>query len=479
MTKPMTKRKKRRQPWFAPRQVYLRTGQGSSYVELSTTLQVGVAIGFGLMTLWLLGASYSAARHLMDNGSNASLVAQLESSQQKLVTVTAEASKIPELEAALADARASIAEAQQADETTALSAELAQTQEQLEALRKELSKSKAEEAALQATLEALAAEGESSNTQSAEEAASLHAQLEDAFVEIEDLEKARDEADARVAALTADNAEKDDNAERNETLLKAATEEIERLQRTIADGNRSQVDREAEFSEEIDLLTSRLNEEMAARKDLEQRADRLEADLESRRDDVAESEELRAIADADLHAAAIAAELKEAELLATIDNLRVQIASKKEDQTNGTVDELKEKLALAEAEIETLLKNTLSEVSQTGDDEVEVADIDQDGEPAEDVEQLKSELSMAKGEIIKLQSDIRAAKKRLTEQSERTEVITSSKSDNNEKLKQQLAATRSRMQQLNKALADAKLREVAIDLALISVVPSPSPPAPR
>ncbi|MGI9506882.1 MAG: hypothetical protein ACR2RE_27900, partial [Geminicoccaceae bacterium] len=71
-----------------------------------------------------------------------------------------------------------------------------------------------------------------------------------------------------------------------------------------------------------------------------------------------------------------------------------------------------------------------------------------------------------------------AAKERLAQQitAENGQV---SKPDNSAKLEQQLASTRSRVQQLNKALADAKLREVAIDLALISVVPSPSPPAPR
>ena len=71
-----------------------------------------------------------------------------------------------------------------------------------------------------------------------------------------------------------------------------------------------------------------------------------------------------------------------------------------------------------------------------------------------------------------------AAVERLAERTE-AKPVAEAKPDNTAKLQQQLASTRSRMQQLNKALADAKLREVAIDLALISVVPSPSPPAPR
>jgi len=578
MTKPATTPKKRKQPWFAPRQVYVRTGQGSSYVELSTMLQVCVAIGFGLIALWLLGASYSAARHAMDNGSNASLLAELETSQEKLVEITSEASKVPALEAALTDAKASIAEAQQLDETAAISAELGQTQSQLEEIRMQLSKSKSEEATLQAKLEALAAEGKTFNSQAAEEAASLHAQLEDAFIEIENLEKERDEADAKAAALTAENTEKDNNAERNQTLLSAATEEIERLQTSIASETSNRDDREAELGQEVDRLTSlldeeksALSEEKSARETLQQRADSLSAEIERQSGELehqsaelerqsaeldhrsaeferqsaelerqsveferqsaelerqsedaanlAEDKELEVAAAAERHVDAIAADLKEAELLATIDDLRSQVGSQNaveaqnesenSPDTNESPDvkELKGKLALAEAEIEMLLKNMLSSANNQRDenagkdgdserdqsllkaatDEIERLQTsiinDEDKVAAavpdtEEVDRLETDLSTAKSEIIKLKSDVRAAKKRLAEKTE-TKVITESKPGNTAKLQQQLASTRSRMQQLNKALADAKLREVAIDLALISVVPSPSPPAPR
>ncbi|MGI9450668.1 MAG: hypothetical protein ACR2QH_08550 [Geminicoccaceae bacterium] len=480
MIKPVATSKKRKQRWFAPRQVYLRTSQGSSYVELSTLMQVSVAIGFGLITLWLLGASYSAARHVMDQDAKDSLLAQLETSQEKLVEMTEEAAKIPELEAALDDARASIAEAQQRDETAALSAELAETQAQLESLREELSRSKSGEASLQAKLEALAKEGKTSNTQAAEEVASLHAQLEDAFIEIEDLEKARDEADARVAALNAENAEKNDNAERNQTLLKAATEEIERLQKSIAEDGRTQDAWETELRQELDRVTAELDDEKSARADLQQLADNMSAELEGRKDAIAEEEKLKVVAAAEHHANAIAADLKEADLLARIDDLRAQVGSQQEENENDQiVDELKGKLALAEAEIEKLLKNSLSRIDDKSDEDIDVAAAAvPNTDDADDVKRLETELSTAQSEIIKLNADVRAAKRRLAERTE-TQVATESKSDNTAKLEQQLASTRSRMQQLNKALADAKLREVAIDLALISVVPSPSPPAPR
>ena len=95
----------------------------------------------------------------------------------------------------------------------------------------------------------------------------------------------------------------------------------------------------------------------------------------------------------------------------------------------------------------------------------------------ESAERLRSELLAARADIIKLEADVKAANQRLAEKAEADKGA--SRPDNSAKLEQQLASTRSRVQQLNKALADAKLREVAIDLALINVVPSPSPRAPR
>ncbi len=480
MTKTTSPTMKRKPSWFAPRQVYLRAGRDSAYVELSTMFQVCVALGFGLVALWLIGASYGAVNNLLSKDVSTSLISQLEATEAKLVTSSEEASKVPALEAALVDARATLAEAQQVDETAALSAELQQTREQLENLRQQLSEAKAGEATLQAKLEAQTIAGEVPRDQPAEEASSLHAQLEDAFAEIEQLEQARDESQAKIAALVAENASKDDDADRNQTLLNAATEEIERLQAVITEANRDSKNQHAENRKAIDELTVMLRQEQTAKKALQQHADRLEADLKLRSDEAVDNEEVEVTADAERHAAAIAAELKEVELLATIDNLRAQIGDRA-DGSHEEVDQLKAKLALAETEIETILKNTLSKADDSAEEAVvsatSAAAVPRP-EDADQIKQLTTELSNAKGAIIKLNSDVRTAKKRLAEQTD-TQVIETSKQDNSAKLQQQLASTRSRIQQLNKALADAKLREVAIDLALISVVPSPSPPAPR
>lgn len=483
MTTPMAPQKKRKKSWFAPRQVYLRTGQESSYVELSTKLQVSVAVGLGLVAIWLLGASYNAVSRIMDRGMNDQLVAELQSTQEKLTEITEEASKIPTLEADLADAETAVEKAQQTDATAALSAELVQTKSQLEELHTQLSKAKAEEATLLAKLEAQTAPGETPSDQPAEEASSLHAQLEDAFVEIENLQKARDEADAKAAALTAENAEKDNNADRSETLLKAATVEIERLQALITEADRAGKGQEAEQSQVIEQLTATLKEERAAGKERQERIESLTAELEQRNADVAANEELaeelQVAMDAERHADAIAAELKEAELLATIEGLRTQIDAGNDGKSGEDVDELKAKLAIAEAEIETILRNTLLGANKNdGEEAVAKTAAIAEPETEEDVKHLKSELSLAQSDIIKLRSDVRAAKKRLAEQAD-AQPISVSKPDNTVKLEQQLASTRSRMQQLNTALADAKLREVAVDLAIINVVPSPSPPAPR
>ena len=607
------KLKKPKQPWFAPRQVYLRTGQESSYVELSTGLQVSVAIGFGLFALWLLSASYSAVMYALDDGSSAALTAELESSRAELASITEEAAKVEPLEQALSEAREAVSRAQQIDETAALSAELSQTRSQLETLRQDLSKAKAEEATLQALLEAQATQGEAVDSQLAEEAASLHAQLEEAFGQIQGLEQSRDEADARVAALTAEVAERDENVERSETLLKAATEEIERLQGVMVDSSNSDDQRTVALEEEvaslktdltdekasketlqldierltvaleenqevvtalederttnetlreridslsgdleaastelaakqqvtaelndqraanetlqekvetlsaeldlrgqvtaeldeakgsndellqrIDILSAELeakqqvaaelDDQRAANETLQQRIDSLSAELDLKRADQSELAAFNAEADATRHAQAISAELREAELLATIDQLRAERDEAGADDYRKDNEELRAKLALAEVEIERMVRNTLA-LADRNDDAAALPNIaaaaapEREADP-EEIRRLKTELASAKSDIIKLKSDVGTAKKRLAEQVE-GQTRSTSKPDNTAKLEQQLASTRSRMQQLNKALADAKLREVAIDLALINVVPSPSPRAPR
>jgi len=235
MTKTTSPRRKARKAWFAPRQVYLRTGESSDYVELSTSLQVGVAFLFGLLALWLAGASYSAVHAAFDDKSNADIASKLASTEAELTAATEKVAKIETLEIELADARTAIAKAQQVDETAALTAELNQTKTQLEEIRHAFSEAKAEEATLQAKLEAQVSAGEKLDDQPAEEASSLHAQLEEAFSEIEGLEKARDEAEARVAALAAENEAKEQSDDRNETMLNAATEEIERLQEALVE----------------------------------------------------------------------------------------------------------------------------------------------------------------------------------------------------------------------------------------------------
>jgi DNA repair exonuclease SbcCD ATPase subunit len=481
MTTSTSRPKRQRRSWFAPRQVYLRAGQDSSYVELSTTLQASVAIGIGVIVLWLVGASYSALSNVLDKSSSARLASKLETTEGKLVEITEVAAKIPSLEAALADARTEVAEAQQVDETTALSAELEATKGQLEELRQQLSTSKAEEATLQARLEALTAVGNVASEQPGEEASSLHAQLEEAFSEIEALEQARDEADARAAALTAEIAASDADAERNDTLLQAATEEIERLQETIIETSGIKKEQEAEHQGAIERLTAMLDEERSAKEALKREADRLAADLERQNGTLAASLAQKMEAEAERYALAIEAGLKEAELSATIEAMRAesQAPAAAKDDGGEDVEALKAELAAAEAEIETILKNTLTSAGKEEEakDETALAVASPPASLAE-IKRLETELASAQGDIIKLKSDVRTARKRLAEQAE-AEVTTVLAPDQSGKLQQQLTSTRSRIQQLTKALADAKLREVAIDLALINVVPSPSPRAPR
>ncbi len=244
-------------------------------------------------------------------------------------------------------------------------------------------------------------------------------------------------------------------------------------------------------------MTNILSQEKLAKEALEQRVGALSDELERQDNEAVDISKLQATADAEQHAAAIAAELNEADLLATIERLEAQIDARTDadetestvtenantgnDDTNEAVDTLKAELALAESEIETILRNSLSDKSHRESDAA-IAQTFAAAVPERDdsavVKELERELSNAKSDIIKLRSDVRVAKERLAEQAD-ARPVAEQQPDNSAKLEQQLASTRSRIQQLNKALADAKLREVAVDLALISVVPAPSPPAPR
>lgn len=489
----------RKRQWFARRQVYLRTGQDSQYVELSPLLQIGVAVGFGALALWLIGASYTAATSFFDENNEAALLARLGSTEQALGAVERErdaarqeAARAADLEAALTDARVSLAEAplENGTDTAALTAELEQTRAQLDELHLRLSESKADQAALQARFEAETLASTDSDDRTAEEAASLHDQLEDAFEDIETAEKERDEATAKLAALTEDAIAKDEATERNTALLKAATAEIERLQETVETVETRAEESITDYQSTIEALEEKLGDAVAARDELEREVADLGADLEQARtaslDAATTSEaadtEARTAFDAELQAQAIDAELEEAELLATIDDLRAELSAASNDAPDGDVavrdsaevQSLRQRVNVAEAEIERLI---LSGLKANDDPAQTPVPADTGGDPAE-AQLLRSELLTAQADIIKLNADVRAARKRLADEAE-TEDGQTAKPDNSAKLEQQLASTRSRVQQLNKALADAKLREVAIDLALINVVPTPSPPAPR
>ncbi len=555
----------RKHQWFARRQVYLRTGQESQYVELSPLLQMGVALGFGALALWLIGASYGAVSNYLSGDRQAALQVKLSETERLLGETQRErdealedASRLADLGAELAEANASLADApssDEPDEAPALRAELEQTKKQLEDLHLRLSESKSDQAALQARFEAEVLATSDQSEKTAEEAASLHAQLEEAFGEVEALGQERDEVKAKLAALSEENVANEETTERNTALLKAATAEIERLQGVVTlaetqasertggyeatigkleeqlddavtarDSLESEVaDLKAEQETAIGKLEKQLGETVAARDSLESEVADLRAeqetaigklekqldetvtardglegqviDLKAELDQVltanAEASTTDAILDADAKAAAdaamhvesITAGLREADLLATIDDLKSELAANAvstKDTNNGSLvnDEeiaaLRQRVVLAESEVERLI---LSGLKGSDQPVAAPAPVEATGE-AESIERLRSELLAANADIIKLKADVKAANQRLAEKAETNNGATS-RPDNSAKLEQQLASTRSRVQQLNKALADAKLREVAIDLALINVVPSPSPPAPR
>ncbi len=475
--------KKPRQRWFAARQIYLRTGQASQYVELSPLLQVGVALGFAAVTLWLIGASYGAALGYLKSQESAALADDLAVAKQQLSAAEARAAKLPDLEAELKKVRASVADAQQSEKAVAkaLSAELDQTKAQLDDVRVRLSESKAEEAALIAKLEAQSVDSDQSK-QAAEQASSLYDQLEEAYREIELLRAARDAAETELRDVATDSTVKQEQADRNEALIEAATAEIERLQETIVKSEQSRKDEQAVSASRIADLQTKLDERTAALDDLQTQVEDLTLELQRRGEDLARSRDDEIALDAARQAGAILADLREADLLATIDLQRTELAKLASVRSNGDGDEvedLRKQLRLAELEIERMVRNGLTSddsgsASADGGSARSSGSNDRNGSS----QNLSAELATAQADIIKLKADLKAAKERLADQSDGSSGATR-RSGNATKLEQQLAATRSRVQQLNKALANAKLREVAIDLALINVVPSPSPPAPR
>jgi len=80
---------------FAARQVYVRSGASSRYVNLSRALQVRVAIAMGVGVVWLVLASYAAiVKHLQTVAQGHELV-RLESLAQTLRTTVEDARDPP------------------------------------------------------------------------------------------------------------------------------------------------------------------------------------------------------------------------------------------------------------------------------------------------------------------------------------------------------------------------------------------------
>jgi len=509
MAKDSSPRRKRQ--WFARRQVYLRTGQDSHYVELSPMLQIGVALGFAAFALWLAGATYGAVTSVTGEGNDPDLLAKLSSTEQALAKLEDEraatledSARIADLEQALTDAQALATDASAQDEARELQSELEQAHTQLDDLQLRFSESKADYAALQAKYKTELSATTDASQKTAEEAATLHEQLEEAFGQIESLQAERDSAMARLTSASDETDNRGEALQRNSALLMAATSEIERLKEALALADEKAEEDVRDQDLAANQLQTNLDEALAARSTLENEVTSLQAQLDETQDALQTSEataaasvvageaggateaDVQVAIDAALQSHSIDADLREADLLAVIDDLRAELDTQvTEAATSRPVDEskeiatLRERVKIAEAELERLLLSGLkSEDEGAAAQPKPRSRQGAQAEPAPQVERLRASLLAAQADNIKLTADVDAAKKRLAEQASANSGQIA-RPDNSDKLEQQLASTRTRVQQLNKALADAKLREVAIDLALISVIPSPSPPAPR
>jgi hypothetical protein len=150
---------------FAARQVYVRSGQTSRYVALSRALQIWVAIGLGMIVLWLGVASYAAIAKHLQTVAQARELARLESITKTLRATVEEAPKspesnrqaeaVPDLLAELADAkaardRAHVMAQAAAGEAGELRHELTLAQDQIRDLKCDLAQAEAERRAVTA-----------------------------------------------------------------------------------------------------------------------------------------------------------------------------------------------------------------------------------------------------------------------------------------------------------------------------------------
>ena len=146
------------QELFAARQVYVRSGPISHYVVLPRSLQIAVAIGLGVVLLWLALASYAAIAKHLETLAQARELARLESVTRTLRTTVEEARgssaaarrtvAVAEVAAELSDARAArerartLAEAA-AGEAGELRQELALAHDQIRELKCDLARAEA------------------------------------------------------------------------------------------------------------------------------------------------------------------------------------------------------------------------------------------------------------------------------------------------------------------------------------------------
>ena len=159
---PQDRRWERRRPMrpglFAARQVYVRSGASSRYVDLSRSLQICVAVAMGVAVLWLGLASYAAVAKHLETLEQRRELARLESIAKTLRTTvedvgdpqsdTPDDAATNDLEAELAAAKAgreralTLADARAA-EAADLRRELALANERISELTAALAQAKA------------------------------------------------------------------------------------------------------------------------------------------------------------------------------------------------------------------------------------------------------------------------------------------------------------------------------------------------
>lgn len=467
---------------FAERHVYLRSGRESSYVRISSGLQLAVTLLFLLALAALAATSYSSVASHLEAAERSREVARLQGVNKSLLAATdavrsgeelrEPAAELPELTRRVEEAEASRARAEELAE--AAQAEADEIRRELALVREELQASSTQIASLEAEREALSTllntQTDGPDGEGEAESAALEA-------EVADLAAERAALRAEIDQLRQSSGSTSDELETARSEIETLTEEIERGDRERADEIDALEVRIATLQAENERLNDALTEVRAERQDLASRVQEAQAPDEGSSD--ADGEAVQRL-EAELEAAnARIAELERPDDPAAIE------PGAGPSRDPDEIARLEQALAEAErrvAELERSAGNapgtpSLQRRPAVGD-ELLASDFAPDDDergvgsiaPAAGYESAQEAIAALEAEVT-VANELAAALAEAGAEGGGTERIA--------ELRAQMETARGRIDELASTIAQLSRRDVALQQALITLAPLPPPPAPR